>query len=177
MRFLILFQYWNWIPWCIPFFLLPGGSDGKSVSLQCGTPVLDPWVGKIPWRRKWQPTPVLLPGKSHGWRNLVGYSPWGCKELDTTEWLNLTCVMVLFCFLFLFFFPSMGVWTSNDIYNFKGWKISKKGYFATHKSKFKFHSINEVLLGHSHAHLSRHIFGYFRTTIAQVTSWDRAHKD
>ena len=37
------------------------------------------------WRRKWQPTPVLLPGKSHGWRNLVGYSPWGCKESDTTE--------------------------------------------------------------------------------------------
>ena len=36
-----------------------------------------PWVGKIPWRRKWQPPPVLLPGKSHGRRNLVGYSPWG----------------------------------------------------------------------------------------------------
>ncbi len=35
----------------------------------------DPWVGKIPWRRKWQPTPVLLPGESHGWRSLVGYSP------------------------------------------------------------------------------------------------------
>ena len=74
--FLILFQYWNWIPWCIPFFLLPGGSDGKSVCLQCGRPVLDPWVGKIPWRRKWPPTPVLLPGKSHGSRSLVGYSPW-----------------------------------------------------------------------------------------------------
>ena len=37
--------------------------------------------------RKWQPTPVLLPGKSHGWRSLVGYSPWGRKESDTTEWL------------------------------------------------------------------------------------------
>ena len=45
-------------------------------------------VGKIPWRRKWQPTPVLLPGKSHGWRSLAGYSPWGCKESDTTEWLQ-----------------------------------------------------------------------------------------
>ena len=40
------------------------------------------------WRRKWQPTPVLLPGKSHGQRNLVGYSPWGCKELDMTERLS-----------------------------------------------------------------------------------------
>ena len=36
----------------------------------------DPWVGKIPWRRKWQPTPVFLPGKSHGQRNLADYSPW-----------------------------------------------------------------------------------------------------
>ena len=40
------------------------------------------------WRRKWQPTPVLLPGKFHGWRSLVGYSPWGCKESDTTERLH-----------------------------------------------------------------------------------------
>ena len=45
----------------------------------------DPWVGKIPWRRKWQSTPVLLPGKSHGQKSLVGYSPWGRKELDMTE--------------------------------------------------------------------------------------------
>ena len=42
----------------------------------------DPWVGKIPWKRKWQPTPVLLPGKFHGQSSLVGYSPWHCKELD-----------------------------------------------------------------------------------------------
>ena len=36
------------------------------------------WVGKVPWRRKWQPTPVFLPGKAHGQRGLAGYSPWGC---------------------------------------------------------------------------------------------------
>ena len=41
------------------------------------------WVRKIPWRRKWQPTPVFLPEKSHGYRSLVGYSPMGCKQLDT----------------------------------------------------------------------------------------------
>ena len=45
-------------------------------------------VGKIPWRRKWQSTPALLPGKSHGRRSLTGYSPWGRKESDTTEWLH-----------------------------------------------------------------------------------------
>ena len=48
----------------------------------------NPWVGKISWRRKWQPTPVFLPGKSHGWRSLVGYSPWGRKESDMTEQLH-----------------------------------------------------------------------------------------
>ena len=52
-------------------------------------PGFNPWVGKIPWRRKWQPTPVFLPGESHGRRNLVGYSPRGHKESDTTERLQL----------------------------------------------------------------------------------------
>ena len=50
----------------------------------------DPWVGKIPWRRGWQPTPGFLPGESHGQRSLVGYSPWGHKEWDTTEQLSST---------------------------------------------------------------------------------------
>ena len=49
----------------------------------------DPWFGKIPWRRKWQPTPVFLPGESHGQRSLVAYSPWGRKESDMTEQLHL----------------------------------------------------------------------------------------
>ena len=66
----------------------PGHSDSKSVCLQCGRPRFGPWVGKILWRRKWQPTEVLSPGKSHGQRSLVGYSPWGRKESDTTEQLH-----------------------------------------------------------------------------------------
>ena len=45
----------------------------------------DPWVRKIPWRRAWQPTPVFLPGEPHGQRSLVGYSPWGGTESDTTK--------------------------------------------------------------------------------------------
>ena len=48
-------------------------------------PWFDPWVGKIPWRRVWPPTPVSLPGESNGQRSLAGYSPWGRKELDMTE--------------------------------------------------------------------------------------------
>ena len=52
------------------------------------------WVWKIPWRRNWQPTPVLLPRKSHGWRSLAGYSQWGRKESDMTEWLTLITIHV-----------------------------------------------------------------------------------
>ena len=60
----------------------------KRNCLQCGRPGFDPWVGKIPLEKEMQSTPVLLPGKSHGQRSLVGYSPWGRKELDTTERLH-----------------------------------------------------------------------------------------
>ena len=67
----------------------PGGLDSKASVYNAGDLGLIlgfyPRVGKIPWRRKWQPIPVLLPGKSHRWRSLVGYSPWGRKESDTTE--------------------------------------------------------------------------------------------
>ena len=45
----------------------------------------DPWVGKIPWRKTWEPTPVFLPGESHGQGSLMSYVPWGCKESDITE--------------------------------------------------------------------------------------------
>ena len=48
----------------------------------------DPWVGKIPWKRAWQPTPVFLPGESPWSEELAGCSPWGRKELDTTEQLS-----------------------------------------------------------------------------------------
>ena len=54
----------------------------------------DPWVRKIPWRRKWQPTPVFLPGKSRGQRSLVGYSPQGCNESDTTEHSRISSIIV-----------------------------------------------------------------------------------
>ena len=74
----------------------PGGTSGKESSCQCRRHGFDPWVGKIPWRRAWQPTPVFLPGEFHGQRSLVGYSPWGHKESDMTERLHfhfsLSCI-------------------------------------------------------------------------------------
>ena len=78
----------KWLQVFLLFGDFPGGSDSKSVCLQCRRPRYDPCVRKIPWRRKWQPTPVLLPGKSHRQRSLVGYSSWGRKESDRTEWLR-----------------------------------------------------------------------------------------
>ena len=66
----------------------PDGASGKEPTCQHRRLKgfrFDPWVGTIPWRRKWQPTPVFLPGESHGQRSLVGFSPWGHKELDLTE--------------------------------------------------------------------------------------------
>ena len=57
----------------------------KEAFLRCG---FASWVRKVPWRRKWQSTPMFLRGKSHGQRSLVGYSPWCHKELDMTEGLS-----------------------------------------------------------------------------------------
>ena len=63
---------------------------------RCG---FDPWLGKIPWRRKWQPTPVFLPEKFHGHWILVGYSPWGHKESDRTELLSVPATLLVIPFV------------------------------------------------------------------------------
>ena len=62
--------------------------QSKESTCPCRRPGFDPWVRKIPWRRKWQLTPVFFPGKFHGQRSLAGYSPWGHKESDMTEQWN-----------------------------------------------------------------------------------------
>ena len=70
---------------------LPGWLSGKKSACQCRECKrhgCDPWVGKIPWRRKWQLTPVFLPGEFHGQSSLAGYSPRGRKESDKTEGLS-----------------------------------------------------------------------------------------
>ena len=86
------------LAWRIPWTEEPGGPQSmgsqrvrrdwgtiKSICLQFGRPRFNPWVGKISWRRKWQPTPVFLPGESHGQGSPAGYSPWDPQESDTTE--------------------------------------------------------------------------------------------
>ena len=73
----------HWLPWASPVALVvknppANAGDARDVGW-------DPWVRKIPWRRKWLPTLVFLPGESDGQRSLAGYSLWGRKESDTTE--------------------------------------------------------------------------------------------
>ena len=66
---------------------LPWRLSGKESACKCR---FDPWLRNIPWRRAWRPILVFLPGEHHRQRSLVGYSPWGCKESDTTERLHFT---------------------------------------------------------------------------------------
>ena len=66
----------------------PGASDTKRICLQCGRPVFSPWVGKIPWRRVWQPTLASGLENPYGQRSLAGCSSWGHKESDSTERLS-----------------------------------------------------------------------------------------
>ena len=71
---------------------LPRCTRGKEPICQCRRLKrcgFNPWVRKNPWRRKWEPTPVFLPGGFHWKRSLVGYSPWGLTESDMTEWLSI----------------------------------------------------------------------------------------
>ena len=71
----------------------PGGTSGKESTFPCGRWKrlgFDSWVQKIPWRRAWQPSPVFLPGESHGQRSLEGYPAWGLNEWDTEATVGLT---------------------------------------------------------------------------------------
>ena len=75
----------------------PGGSEGKESAWNAGDPGSIPQIGKIFWRRAWQPTPVFLPGKFHGQRSLMGYSPQDRKESDMTERLTHTHKFPKYC--------------------------------------------------------------------------------
>ena len=80
---------------CLLFRGFPGASVVKGSPCQCRRPEFDPWVGKTPWRRKWPPAPVFLPGESHGQRSLAGCSPWGGKESAMTELRHIPLALLL----------------------------------------------------------------------------------
>ena len=92
------------LAWKIPWTEEPGrlwsmgskraGHDFTfTFTFHCRGHRFDPWLRKIRWRRRWQPTPVFLPGESHGQRSIRGYSPWGCKESKMAEH---TCMQDIF---------------------------------------------------------------------------------
>ena len=79
------FEIYIGLPWWLRWY---------RIYLQCGRPGFNPWIGKIPWRREMLSTPVFLPGEFHRQKSLVGYYPWGHKELDVTERLSLYTLLL-----------------------------------------------------------------------------------
>ena len=91
-------------PWVLPYIRLPWWLSDKESPSQCKRHRFDPWVRKIPCRRKWLPTLVFLSGKSHGQKRLVGYSPWGHKiirqHLVTKQQQQITlCIPCFFLYV------------------------------------------------------------------------------
>ena len=74
----------------------PVGSEHKESACIVGDPGSIPGSGRPPWKKEWHPTPVFLPGESHGQRSLVGHSPWGHKESNMTEQLSFTVSCILY---------------------------------------------------------------------------------
>ena len=114
---LIIFMVLRW-PTVLPNKGLHWWLSGKESACQNRRHGFDPWVGKIPWRKKWQPTPVFLPEKSQGQRNLAGYRPWGHKESDRTEQLILSHKITKY------FLPKNQEQT--EILDYACWKYSPK---------------------------------------------------
>ena len=92
-------QIW-WLQLTVGFSRWHSDKESTCPYRRCKICSFNPWAEKIPWRREWQPTPVVLPGKFHGESSLAGYNPWDHKELDTNEWLSThTLLKTLPCVL------------------------------------------------------------------------------
>ena len=143
---------------------LPRWHSGKESACQCRRCKrcgFDPWVGKIPWSRKWQPTPVFLPGKLHGQRSLVVYSPWGCKELHMTECAHTHTFTHIHIYGKVTF---LGFWFNNS---YSGNQVESPHwtwFFFTHQCKYTILPQGLSLLLPSH-HLFRRVWIFPRWKI------------
>ena len=109
---------------------LSGGVSGIESMGQCRRHRrcgFDPWVGKSSWSEKWQPNSVFLPGKFQGWRSPVGYSPWGCKEWNTTE--HHWCVLIIWMTKYMFFLINHNI-TPHILYFCTNLSIMSASSFA-----------------------------------------------
>ena len=120
---------------------ISGFPDGSVVACQCRRHKrrgFDPWARKIPWNRKWQPTPVFLPGKSHGQKSLVGYSPWHHKRVRhdweyTHSIFMCVCVCVCVCVLSHFIMnKEVSLTTRKLLFSLSGQKIVYVGNSLPH---------------------------------------------
>ena len=116
------------IPTQLPKYGLLWWLSDKESTCQCRKLRLDPWVRKIPWKRKWQPTPVFLPGKSYGKRSLVSYSPWGCKRVKHNLMTTTTSSFLFHCYLLLHCFNrSQFTWQFS---NWWTWRLHSDFYYS-----------------------------------------------
>ena len=129
-------QPWEWLLSLLsPFGGFPCSSDSKEFACQCKRPGFNPWVRKVPWERKWQPSPVFLPGKFHGQRSLVGYSPWGHKESEHAQMSPLNfCLHFKIWLLIDSFSFLLNPTKVRQGYIFLGGKKEKTLQMATHSS-------------------------------------------
>ena len=122
----------------------PGGSHGKkNQPANAGDVGSIPGLGRFPWKRKWLPTPIFLPGESHGQRSLAGYSPWGPKQLDTTEWLTLTFYTSLISVKHLKVSPTIDNWSSRDWKKISCSPIDPQWTWTTKEMQFKQNLLNK----------------------------------
>ena len=99
LLFPVVFIFFGLLKTCYSHYRLPWWPGSKEFTCQCRRHGFDPWVRKIPWRRKWQPTLVFLPGKSHGQRSLVSYSPRGWQKSWTQLSDETTIILSMLIFL------------------------------------------------------------------------------
>ena len=123
-----------------PLHRHPRWLSRKEPSCQCSLCGFNPWVRNIPWRRKWQPTPVFLPGESHGQKSLAGYSPWDRRECDTAEQLThilLEKEMATHPSVLAWEIPHRGVWQGTAHRTSKSQTQLSK-HVHTHKHTHKY---------------------------------------
>ena len=143
------------------YMWLPRWLNGKESTCRCKDTGhgFDPWVGKIPWRRAWQPAPVFLPGESHELRSLVGYSPEGHRVEH--DWAHIHMCVCIYIYIYIYHF--LCVFTFQD---FKE--------FTVYVFTFNYQGITPSLSGHYHGDILSD-YCLIRLTFLQLLYSDISH--